>query len=205
MRSIRREEAHVTELVHASLQFPTVVFTIGLGIALVYWLAVLLGALDIDVLGHGHGHHDLGEVGLGAVPATISVSIVLLAGWCGSLIAMRTLEPTGALAALVLPGALIAALAVTAVAVRPLSPVFALREGKSNADYVGHTCTISTGRVDDGFGQATVEDGGTVLVIAVRCDRPSAFARGDRALIIEFDLARQAYVVEPCAELAIAP
>ena len=38
-------------LIDASLQFPTVVFTIGLGIVLVYWLFVLLGALDIDLLG----------------------------------------------------------------------------------------------------------------------------------------------------------
>jgi hypothetical protein len=189
----------VSELVHASLQFPTVVFTIGLGIALVYWSSVVLGALDIDLLGHAHGHgghHDL-DLGLGAVPATISISIVLLAGWCGSLLAMRAWEPTGVGAALVLPGALIAALAVTAVAVRPLAPVFALREGKSNSDYVGHTCSITTGHVDDGFGQATVEDGGTVLVIAVRCDRPGKLARGDQALIVEFDRDRQAYVVEP--------
>jgi len=41
----------VNLLLEASLRFPTVIFTIGLGIALIYWLFVLLGALDIDLLG----------------------------------------------------------------------------------------------------------------------------------------------------------
>ena len=38
-------------LIDASVQFPTVIFTIGLLVALVYWLFVILGALDIDLLG----------------------------------------------------------------------------------------------------------------------------------------------------------
>jgi hypothetical protein len=85
--------------------------------------------------------------------------------------------------------------------VRPLGPVFELKEGKSNRDYVGHFCTITTGKVDDGFGQATVEDGGTVLVIPVRCDKSGALGRGHKALIIDFDTAREAYVVEPTTDL----
>ncbi|HWU88385.1 MAG TPA: hypothetical protein VN253_13960 [Kofleriaceae bacterium] len=237
----------MNELVQASLQFPTVVFTIALGIALVYWLFVLLGALDIDLLGHGdvdvagaakgigdaitggakggaeavHGGHadvdadgDLGGggiwsgLGLGAVPVTISVSIILLVCWSGSLLVMHYLiegsSIAGWLAALLLVVVLIAALPIAALLVRPLAPVFAVREGKSNRDYVGHTCTITTGRVDDGFGQATIEDGGTVLVIAVRCDQPGKLGRGDKALIIEFDPGRQAYVVEPSADIIAA-
>jgi hypothetical protein len=242
----------VNELVVASLQFPTVVFTIGLGIVLVYWLFVLLGALDIDLLGggdvdadvsgaakgvgemltggakaggeafhvHAGGDADLdagggdGELdgdggglwhglGLGDVPVTISVSLISLVAWVSSLLAMRYLIATGSgwIAALVLVAAIVIALPIAALLVRPLAPVFAIREGKTNADYIGHACTITTGRVDDQFGQATIEDGGTVLIIAVRCDRPDALARGDRALIIEFDRDRQAYVVEPSADM----
>jgi hypothetical protein len=103
-------------LVDVSLQFPTIVFTIALGIALVYWAFVLIGALDIDLLGGGHdvdlggGGHDLGggghdaghdggghdgdadgggmwhALGLGHVPLTISVSFVVLVAWCASLL-----------------------------------------------------------------------------------------------------------------------
>jgi len=237
----------VNELVVASLQFPTVVFTIALGIVLVYWLFVLIGALDIDLFGgdidvdvsgaaKGIGdvltggakggaeafHADAGGdaagggdadgdfdggglwhlLGLGDVPVTISVSLITVLAWCGSLLAMHyVLGVTGWLGLVVLVVAVMIALPIAALLIRPIAPVFAVKEGKSNADYVGHACTITTGRVDDSFGQATIEDGGTVLNISVRCDQPGKLARGDKALIIEFDRERQAYVVEPSGDM----
>jgi hypothetical protein len=221
-------------LLEASAQFPTVVFTIGLGVAVIYWLFVLLGALDIDMFGDAEGAakgvgdaltggakggaeglkgikldaDDAGGgglwagLGLSKVPITISVSVIFLVCWVLSLGAMHYLSSEAAwVSAMVLPGALIVGLPISGLLVRPLGHVFELKEGKSNKDYVGHTCTITTGRVDDGFGQATVEDGGTVLVIPVRCDRSDVLARGDKALIIDFDTGRQAYVVEPAADM----
>jgi len=237
----------VNELVDASLQFPTVVFTISLGIILVYWAFVLLGALDIDLLGgdadvdvsgaakgvgdlvtggakggaeafhadhagHAggddadlHGDGDGGvwhSLGLGDVPLTISVSVIVLVAWCGSLLtAYYLIGPVAWQRMAVLVAALVVALPIAAVLFRPLAPIFKIREAKSNTDYVGHTCTITTGTVDDNFGQATLEDGGTVLAITVRCDRRGKLARGDRALIIDFDRTRQAYLVEPAGEM----
>ncbi|MEJ7598348.1 MAG: hypothetical protein WKG01_10595 [Kofleriaceae bacterium] len=226
-------------LLTASLQFPTVVFTIALGIALVYWLFVLLGALDIDLFGGPEADlsgaaKGIGEVitggakgsaevvrlefdgdadgggvwsglGLGDVPMTITVSILVLSAWCGSLLLMHYVVPTLGLGTwfppLLVPGMLLVSLPITAVLIRPLVPIFRITEGKSNHDYVGHTCTISTGSVDENFGQATVEDGGTVLVIPVRCDEPGKLARTDKALIIEFDPERQAYVVAPSIDM----
>lgn len=236
----------MNELVVASLQFPTVVFTIALGIVIVYWLFVLIGALDIDLFGgdvdvdvsgaakgigdvltggakggaealhtSGDAGGDVGGdadgdldggglwhvLGLGDVPVTISASLITVLAWVGSLLAMHTLGIGGWLTLVVLVVAVVIALPIAALLIRPIAPVFAVKEGKSNADYVGHVCTITTGRVDNSFGQATIEDGGTVLDIAVRCDRPGALARGDKALIIEFDGERQAYIVEPSKDV----
>jgi hypothetical protein len=225
-------------LIEASLRFPTVVFTIGLGIALLYWLFVLLGALDIDMFG---GHADLAGAGKGVgdaltggakggaealkgakvgveadgglwaglglskVPITISLSVIFLVCWALSLLAMHyapgVVGTASWVAPTVLPVTLLVGLLLASLLVRPLAGVFEVHQGKSNRDYVGHTCTVTTGHVDDGFGQATVEDGGTVLVIPVRCDRAGALARNDRALIIDFDTARQAYLVEPAADM----
>jgi hypothetical protein len=238
----------MTELIDAAIQFPTVIFTIGLGIALVYWLFVLIGALDLDVLGGGDAAAALkgaGEavgaakgagdalgaakgahmtkdgidgvdggfwhaLGLATVPITISLSVVLLLGWTASLLAMQYLPAAtgglaGWLAPLVFFAALITALLVGGRLVKPLGPLFAVREAKSNRDYVGSLCTITTGRVDDDFGQATYDEAGTVLVIAVRCGRANALARGDRALIIDYDADRNAYVVEPADPLLGPP
>lgn len=223
----------VNELFEASLRFPTVIFTIALGIMLLYWGFVLLGALDIDLLGGGDvsgaakGIGDMvsggakggaealkvdtghGMLGLGSVPITISLSFVILAGWCLSLLGTfygaRVLGDGTLIAILVLVAALLFALPIAALLVKPLAPVFAVREGKSNRDYVGHICTITTGHVDDGFGQATIEDGSTVLNISVRCDRTGVLSRGSKALVVDFDSTRQAYVVEPASELIDIP
>jgi hypothetical protein len=210
----------MNELFEASLRFPVVVFTIGLGIVLVYWVFVLLGALDIDLLGGGDhdigdvGGHDVGhdghdvdadgvfaKLGLGVVPITITVSFIMLVGWTGSLLVMNHFGHIAWLKYALLPGMLAASMLVTGVLVRPLAPVFKIREGKSNREYVGHTCTISTATVDDNFGHANVEDGGTTLDIDVRCDQPGKLSRGDKAIIIEFDEDRQAYLVEPVSSI----
>jgi hypothetical protein len=46
----------MTEVLAASLAFPAVIFTVALALALIYWLFVLLGAVDLDLLGGAHGH-----------------------------------------------------------------------------------------------------------------------------------------------------
>ena len=199
------------ELIEASLRFPVVVFTIGLGIVLIYWLFVLLGALDIDLLGgadhHGHdaGGHDadgfMTKLGLGVVPVTITVSLIMLVGWVGSLLVMHHFGHLSGVKYALLPGMLVASMLATNILVRPLAPVFKIREGKSNREYVGHTCTISTATVDEKFGHANVEDGGVTMNIAVRCDGTAKLARNDKALIIEFDDERQAYLVEPVSNI----
>jgi hypothetical protein len=226
-------------LFEASLRFPTVVFSLGLSIALIYWVFVLLGALDIDLFdggqpdfagaGKGVGDALAGGVkggaealkgadadvdggdglwaglGLGKVPITIALSVVFLVCWALSLLAMSyapEVVGTGSwVAPTVLPATLLVGLPLAGLLVRPLGGLFEVHEGKSNRDYIGYTCTITTGRVDDGFGQATIEDGGTVLVVAVRCDRSGVLARDDKALIIDFDTARHAYLVEPAADM----
>jgi len=199
----------MSELWTASLQFPTVVFTIALGIALVYWLFVLLGALDIDLFGGEHldghdGGHDLDvdadgmwhSLGLGSVPLTISISTILLVAYCACLLAMHYLAASW-LPLVALPGALLLAFPIAGVIVRPLGSIFEIQEGRSRHQYIGHVCTILTGPVDDTFGDATIDDGGTRLTVQVRSESKPGLDRGDKALIIEFDSERHAYLVEP--------
>ena len=208
----------MTELVQASLRFPTVVFTIALGIALVYWLFVVLGALDLDLLGGGHGDLDIGggghdvggdgadadgdvdgggvwhSLGLGVVPLTISLSVIIVVCWCASLLSTTYIAgDSGWGRAILFPIVVIVAFPIASLLVRPLAPVFRIKEGKFNADYVGHLCTITTNSVDSSFGFANIEDGHSLVQISVRCDKPGKLARGDKALIIEFDPDRRTF------------
>ena len=216
----------MSELLQASLRFPTVVFTIALGIALVYWLFVVLGALDLDLLGGGHhdldlgGGHDVGgdaggdadgdvdgggvwhSLGLGVVPITISLSVIIVVCWCASLLSTTYIAgDSGWGRAILFPIVIIIAFPIASVLVRPLAPVFRIKEGKFNADYVGSLCTITTNSVDTGFGFANIEDGHSLVQISVRCDKPGKLVRGDKALIIEFDPERRTFVVEPSADM----
>ncbi len=217
----------MTELVQASLRFPSVVFTIALGIALVYWLFVLIGALDLDLLGGGHGDidvgggHDIGggghdvdgdadldgagvwaSLGLGVVPLTISLSVIIIVAWCASLLSMAYIVPDSAtwLRYLLFPAVLLVAFPIAGLLVRPLAPIFKIKEGKFNADYVGSQCTVTTATVDNAFGFANIEDGHSLVQISVRCDK-TGLRTGDMALIIEFDPAKRTFIVEPLADV----
>jgi hypothetical protein len=214
------------DVLQAALAFPTVIYTVALGILLVYWLFVMLGALDIDLFGADADVGDVGDVGavadvgdagdaggffqaagalgLGRVPLTVGLTTVVLIAWVVCLLATHYLIGAGGGVSLWLvgPGVFVGAFLVGVIAgsfsVRPLIPLFSTQSGKRRTDYVGSTCTITTGRVDAGFGQATVVEGGDVLVVPVRCDRPEAeLGRGLQALIIDYDKKRQAYVIVP--------
>lgn len=100
------------------LAFPTVIFTVLLALALVYWAVVLLGLLDIDVLDPtgaveavdgalesaggevgdaadpdaGGIARGLQALGLAQVPLTMSLSILVLFCWVLSFLGMRLLR-----------------------------------------------------------------------------------------------------------------
>gem|GEM_PF-259360 len=93
------------------------------------------------------------------------------------------------------------AVPLTSLATRPFESIFKTTEGRRRRELVGSVCRIRTGGVGAGFGQATLNDEGAELVIPVRielCDgEPVTLARGDAAMIIDYDEERSAYVVEP--------
>src|SRR5258708_10363377 len=98
--------------------------------------------------GHDHDHDSDTEsgglwhfLGLGDVPLTISISFIVLTGWVVSMIGSKYVGDTDALRIIMLPIAVVVALLASAVLVRPLRPIFRVREGKTNRDYEGTTCT----------------------------------------------------------------
>jgi len=261
----------MSELLSILLAYPTVIYTAFLGLVLLYWLFVILGALDIDLfqgdadgmldaaaakgeamdglldaaaakgeaagglidaaaakgeamdglldgaaakgeaagelLDGGDGAHGGAEgllhaINLRRAPITVTFSFIIFFSWIASYLAVTFAGPAlaGILPAwltntLVLVGALLLSLPLTSLATKPLESVFKQQPGQSRSDFIGSMCRISTGRVDERFGQATVEDGGAGLIIQVRGEGAN-LKRGARALIIDFDQEREAYVVE---------
>lgn len=201
----------MSEFMSAILAFPTVVFTILLGVVVLYWLFVLLGAMDIDVLdfadADGDGDADgLGGViealGLGGVPVMLSLSLLVLGAWGICLLAMQLAGGIGlvgtGLAAGVAVAALLVAVPVTSFAVRPLRRLFVTHPAPESRSLVGKICTVTTLKVDERYGQAELEDGGAGLLIQVRYSGPGRLGRGDKAVI--FDYKDEIFLVAPLGE-----
>ena len=232
----------MSELFAALLSFPTVIFTTLLGVVILYWLSVMVGALDVDLFdadglvegaegaaegalegvsgaevadatgsaealegaeGSAQGAEGLlSALNLRRAPITVTFSLIVFFGWIASYFGMHYLGgldalglPSFAISLGVLVLAILVALPLTSLATKPLEPVFKTHSAKRRSDYVGSVCVVRTGRVDDGFGQAEIVDGGTRLLISARIDG-APLRRGDKALIVDYDAEREAYVLE---------
>jgi hypothetical protein len=190
----------MAEFLATILAFPTVVFTALLALVTLYWLLVVVGALDLDVLdadldvdgaGEGGLSAALSAAGLGGVPVTIVLSLVVLFAWVlsatGAGVVTRAFGQPGALGgAAVALAALGLAVAATAIVARPLRRLFDAPRALENRRLVGRVCTITTQRVDGRFGQAEIADGGAGLLVPVRCTEPNDLTRGSAALIFDY-------------------
>ena len=79
----------------------------------------------------------------------------------------------------------------------PLAPLFHIHKASTRRSFIGHECELLTGRVDERFGQAEIADGGAGLTVQVRCDHENDLSKGGKGLVVSFDDARDAYVIEP--------
>lgn len=197
----------MSEFLTAILAFPTVLFTLPLGVVLLYWLLVLLGALDLDLFDFGgdgvdggegaggledEGDSDfLGVLGLGGVPATFALSLLVFFSWILCLVASQALEALDLEGGLAGAGtaalSLGLALPLAGLAVRPLRRLFVTDRAIENSSLVGKVCTVATLRVDERYGQAEIADGGAGLLVQVRSAHPdNGLRRGDQAIVYEY-------------------
>lgn len=193
--------------------FPTVVFTVVLGIAILYWICAAFGLFEVDALdvdlshldGHmslnSHSDHSIGEsfagllmrLGLNGVPVTIVISLIALVGWLISYYAsyfFLALFGHGWLRFVVgvpiLLGSLYVAVLITAQLIKPLRKLFAKTEQNFQKKVLGQTATVRSSRVDNSFGEANLDDGGAGLILKVRATGDQVFARGDKVVLLEY-------------------
>ncbi len=231
----------MTAFLAAIMAFPTVLFTGLLVICIFYWLFVVIGAADVDLLdldgaldgtiegateaageaaaeaaaealtdGAMDGALEAADGGDGlligllssrikAAPLTVTISVFALSGWILSFLGMKHLGfllPASFIGVAVLAITVVIAFPLTLTLIQPLGPIFRPVTGRTRADLVGLSCHLTTGRVDDRFGQAEVTVDRDHLVIQVRCKGGSSLRRGDEALIIEYSDADEAYQIE---------
>jgi hypothetical protein len=147
----------------------------------------------------------LAALKLRSVPATVSLSFIILFSWILSVTSMNWLShafptiSTGILGTAILLLAPLFALPLTSLAIRPLAPLFRHRTATKQKELVGKICVVRTGTVDETFGEATLEDGGAGLVVRIRIDAGESLKRGEQAVIVGFDEEKDAFLVAPMA------
>lgn len=195
-------------------------FTVLLTAAILYWLMVILGALDLDILhvGHGHeagsdaGHHDSGHdshlhggvvhgllefLSVGKVPLTIILSVLVLSGWIVGMTAVLALHLWWPLVLLL---ALSVAIPVTGLACRPLRAIFSVLDGgvHMGVSLIGREARITSVTCDTTFGTATCEADGAEVLLRVAAIRPElVFPRDTVVVIADHELERDVYLVAP--------
>jgi hypothetical protein len=189
--------------VEAVLSFPTVVFTPLLVVVIGYWLVVIVGGADPETDPDGGDAGVLGFLGLGGVPVSVVVSLLVALAWFGSLAGAEVL--TAVPSWLVLAGALVAAWLLTRLAVLGLARVWPTGPSASRSDFVGLTCVIRTGTVTATFGQAEVHaPDGSSAIVQVRSPGTDDLRAGSTALLFDVDPDGEFFWVVP-ADIALRP
>lgn len=193
--------------------FPTVVFTVLLGVILLYWLLAILGAVDIDVLDMdldvdtdisnvGGLTGLLSTLGLSGPPVTVTLSVLTILSWLFSYFSsayLLVLVPWDMfrefIGAGLLVGCFIVSIPVTAQVIKPLKGLFVVHSAKSKSHFIGATCKITTLEVSETFGQAEIDDGQARIIVSVRANTPNALTKGDKAKVTSYDKEKGTYEV----------
>lgn len=155
-----------------------------------------------DAGGDGGGDvHDAGFLsllGIGRIPITMTASLTVLGAWTLSALGVAVLHPEAWLLKLgVLLASLVVGFFVSALMLRPFGKALAQSRPARRKDVLGQVCTITSGKVDAGFGTAVVDDGGAGINVMVVCAKQNTLKKGDRALLVDFDRSKDVYDVEP--------
>lgn len=185
----------------AAFGFPTVLFTPMLIVVLGYWIFVIVGAADTEMLDSVDADGDaaglsavFSKAGLGRVPVTVALTMLICVAWFVSMMGsiLTTLVETTstpllyALGAVVLLIALVAAWAVTSGVVMGFQRFLPKRRGDSHHELVGRTCLIRIGEAREDFGQAEITTaGGASISIPVRTTSGEVLPLGSTALIFD--------------------
>ncbi|MFZ6178734.1 hypothetical protein [Nannocystis pusilla] len=160
-----------------------------------------LEAVGGKVEGAAGGLSLLAAIGFGKAPATVVISMLVLFAWALSTFATLMLRDYGVAAIGVHVGiafgAVVVAGMLTGLIAGALGNAFKRHRPIGRGELVGKLATITTGRVDERFGQANLHEDGANLIVDVRCATPNALVRHTRVVLVSYDAAAHYYMVEP--------
>jgi hypothetical protein len=208
------------ELLHFAVAPVNIVFTGLLIIVALYWISVMLGALDMSALDLDldldvdtdmdmdldsdlDGGSSVNWVAstlsffnFNRLPFMVIISVLILSVWALEILSNYYIGngEIGFMLALLAP-ILFVSLVITKLVTTPLVPLFAnLDGGAENIDYIGQECLIKFSSDAGKINQAEVIVDGNPLVINVQSTRP--LTKGMRAIITRYVSDKKWYQVE---------
>ncbi|MCC3763899.1 YqiJ family protein [Glycomyces sp. TRM65418] len=217
----------MSDFLDIALSFPPVVFSFGLILVVLYWLTVVVGALDVDIVDvGGDAELDAGggfwsAFGFGAVPFTVVLSLWITLGWIVTVLGASWIRgsdlfiPPAASGTAVLVAGIGVGMLGAKLLTGPLAKLFEDAPATAHADLVGKVCVVRTGTVTLDSGQAEITDEeGQLLLINVRRSPhepdgidDALFARHSKVVVFDYDEADRVFLVVPVAmppEVAVA-
>ncbi len=206
------------ELLHFAFAPVNVPFTLLLILVLMYWVSVIVGVLDLSALDlDADIHVDKGNnvevdiqagwagvvlafFNVGSVPFMILVSFAALFLWVGSILGNYYLGGPVWVSLLLFVPNLLGSLLLTKLVTSPLKWIFREEpnEVERNQQVIGRTCTVLLPANDQKIGQAEVAiQRGAPLLLTVKTTTGNKLARGEKALIIDYDKNAHTYLIEP--------
>lgn len=214
------------ELFQAAISPHQALLSLLLALVVVYWLLVMLGALDFeaDLPGdlsldgdshgsggttHAHGLSTGGAwlsagrfLGFSQVPLIVWLSFLILFLWFGSLVLNDWHNQSGDLmqAALLFLPNLAGSLIVTKLTTLPVSKLFkAMGDADSEAEEViGRTGVVASIEADASYGQLEIVTNGAPLLINVRTPSDAApLKKGALARVVSAGPDNVFYLIEP--------
>ncbi len=201
------------ELWNAAISMVNLPFTVLLGLVLLYWLTVILGALDLDFLDLDldvDGDVELSGFqsvlaffNLGELPIMLLVSIQVFIMWGIAIFSNHYLEissvPTSLL--LAVPNLLVSLL-ITKVVSSPLVVFYKklAHDPQGLLTAIGSLAVLKHDLEPGSVGQVEVKTDGAPMLLMVRTREGRSMAEGSQGIIVEKDESAGIYVIEPFEE-----
>ncbi|MGE0084797.1 MAG: hypothetical protein AB7S75_10275 [Desulfococcaceae bacterium] len=203
----------MSEFFHAAISPLNLPFTILMGLMLLYWIFVILGAadmdwmpdMDMDMDDGGEVFSSLTEMlNIGEVPFMMVISIMVLSCWTFSMLGNHYLNPaqsvllgTGLFVINIVLG-FFATVLITRAVVKIVGPMG--REDKSDQQILYRTGIVVTSQVNASVGQVDIQTKGSPIRINARTQRDVIFVKGDKVLVFDEDKEKGIYFVEKYEE-----
>lgn len=208
------------ELVHAAFMPVNVVLTVLLLLVVLYWLMVIIGAMDADLFdidfdadadvdfdvdgdidGGGFGRGLLEFFYIGEVPIMILLSILILSMWTISMMVNHMFNPAGSilLGLPIFAGNIVISLMICKVFIMPFRKMFNSLNKDANASrpVMGRICTVVTTQVSEKMGQAEMSSKGAPILLNVVAEGGNVFKKGDEAVVISKNVELGVYTIAP--------